>query len=147
MPTFPIMNPKSFILDLLEYLKQAYRHFSSASKMNKQNKMPATGGILSPTLAPNHPQAKSKTFDDALNEYNRSKARNKIEISSTEPSKDTYDFVNNPKSVEHTIMVLQALISVIKSNPEVEIQCIGHFDMIFGFLANNLTSQVSFDQI
>ncbi|XP_055920872.1 dnaJ homolog subfamily C member 13 isoform X1 [Eupeodes corollae] len=148
MPTYPIVNPKSFIIDLLEYLKQTYK-FLTASK-NKNNPQVITttlDGILQPTLAPNHPQLQDKkgtTIDDVLNAYNRSKNRKKIEtinsIDEQARNKYKYSFEEDQNIEAHTIMVLRALISVIKTNAEVDIQCIGHFDMIFGFLANNIFS-------
>jgi hypothetical protein len=36
------------------------------------------------------------------------------------------------------------LISVIKLNPNVELQCIGNFDILFGFLSINACEMVSF---
>ncbi|KAJ9591558.1 hypothetical protein L9F63_001912 [Diploptera punctata] len=37
--------------------------------------------------------------------------------------------------IQHVIMSLEALCNVIKNNPGVEIQCIGHFRLLFGLLA------------
>lgn len=168
MPTFPITNPKQFIIDLLEYLKQAY-HFLTANNSTGSKSIitPATNlsnklgqdGILTPTLAPNHPQLQQqqpvktgKTFDEVLNAYNRSKIRNKIEANALLEQQQMqqqyrYDFANDAALQEHVIMVLRALMAVIKCNAEVEIQCIGNFDMIFGFLAYNLFKDVSFSYI
>lgn len=50
----------------------------------------------------------------------------------------TYDFASNPNAINHIVMAMKALISVIKSNTNVEIQCIGHFEMLFGFLSSSL---------
>ncbi|XP_055379776.1 dnaJ homolog subfamily C member 13 isoform X2 [Condylostylus longicornis] len=156
MPTFPIINPKSFILDILEYLKQSYKYLNSKHLKNNTNNSNSanrpyeqSGGILVPTLAPNHPNynnnttTKNKTtFDEVLNAYNKSKIRKKIEQDAEhEYRKLQYDFVNNVNIEKHTILVLRALISVIKSNPGVEMQCIGYFDMIFGFLSNNICEE------
>lgn len=167
MPTFPIQHPKQFAWDLLEYLKQAY-HYMMCMKNSSQT-IPYTGeavsptlsgagdGILKPTLAPNHPQLKLQhhqtpvksgtTFDEVLNAYNRSKSRKKLETEALLEqqkiqSQYKYDFAKDSNVEQHIIMVLKALISVIKANHDVEIQCIGNFDMIFGFLANNLFSDV-----
>uniref|UniRef100_A0A1A9X3H4 J domain-containing protein n=1 Tax=Glossina brevipalpis TaxID=37001 RepID=A0A1A9X3H4_9MUSC len=159
MPTFPIVNPKQFTIDLLSYLKQAY-HFITLSKSQSilYNEAQSGGGdgILKPTLAANHPQFKQlqhqqqqqdftsgSTFDEVLNAYNRSKTRKKMENDSIADqlqiqSQCIYDFVNNQNIEKHIIMVLKALISVIKANAEVEVKCIGNFDMIFAFLGNNL---------
>lgn len=161
MPTFPIVNPKQFTLDLLEYLKQAYNYMLN-TKNNKtiaysepvSPTLSTSGdGILKPTLAPNHPQLKLQhktgtTFDEVLNAYNRSKIRKKLETEAMLEqqhiqSQYKYDFANDNQVEQHIIMVLKALIAVIKANHEVEIQCIGSFDMIFGFLANNLFVDVS----
>lgn len=156
MPTFPIIQPKQFIMDLLEYLKHAYQFLyhkqlppapppAAAPKMGSD-------GILTPTLAPNHPQLKHQqsgsTFDDVLNAYNRSKTRKKLETDAQAEQQLSlqqckYDFASDNQLELHITMVLRALIAVIKSNAEVEIQCIGNFDMIFGFLANNIFADVS----
>ncbi|XP_011292961.1 dnaJ homolog subfamily C member 13 isoform X2 [Musca domestica] len=162
MPTFPIQNPKQFAWDLLEYLKQAY-HYMMCMKNSSQT-IPYSGGetmssegaggdgILKPTLAPNHPQLKlqhqqktGSTFDEVLNAYNRSKSRKKLETEALLEqqriqSQYKYDFAKDTSVEQHIIMVLKALIAVIKANHDVEIQCIGNFEMIFGFLANNLFS-------
>lgn len=167
MPTFPIALPKQFIIDLLEYLKHAYEflHF----KPTRQAPAPpaaapkvGSDGILTPTLAPNHPQLKqqqqpqqhpqldkrrSSTFDDVLNAYNRSKSRKKLETDAqleheVSMQQAKYDYAADGQLELHITMVLRALIAVIKTNAEVEIQCIGNFDMIFGFLANNIFPDV-----
>ena len=39
---------------------------------------------------------------------------------------------SNKNSTKDVIMTLEALKNVIKSNPGVEIQCIGHFKLLFG---------------
>ncbi|XP_037954363.1 dnaJ homolog subfamily C member 13 isoform X2 [Teleopsis dalmanni] len=157
MPTFPIVNPKQFIIELLEFLKQAY-HFLTSSKNgrfvdnSKVSDSAMKDGILTPTMAPNHPQLqqqnKGSTFDEVLNAYNRSKNRKKLKADAVleqKLAKQTYkhDYANDTHLLEHIIIVLRALIAVIKSNEEVEIQCIGSFDVIYGFLANNLFSENS----
>lgn len=143
MPTYSIVNCKSFVIDLLDYLSQGYQYLCGARAPNKQ----ATGGqILQPTMAPNHPQQqqqlqnKKKNLNNVLTEYNRARARsNKVETAaSIDVTQVTYDFASNPKAVEHICMVLRSFISVIKCNANVEIQCIGHFEMLFGFLSTNL---------
>lgn len=143
MPTFPIQNAKSFVIDVLEYLKQGYQHL--ITKKANQKHIIASGQILQPTLAANHPQRlnqkRPSDFDGVLNEYNRSKARTQLERAvSTDTVK--YDFESDANAVEHIVMVLKSLISVIKSNANVEIQCIGHFEMLFGFLSTKLTEKV-----
>lgn len=162
MPTFPIAKPKQFIMDLLEYLKQAYHYLTTSNSTGVKIVTTPTSivlnsigqdGILTPTLAPNHPQLQpaktGKTFDEVLNAYNRSKIRNKIEASALLEQQQMqqqyrYDFANDVALQEHVIMVLQALMAVIKCNAEVEIQCIGSFNMIFGFLAHNLFNEVGY---
>ncbi|BFG03467.1 dnaJ homolog subfamily C member 13 [Drosophila madeirensis] len=166
MPTHPIAQPKLFIMDLLEYLKHAYQFLqckrnpaAAAAAAVAPAAAPKMGsdGILTPTLAPNHPQLQQQqqatanpgsTFDDVLNAYNRSKSRKKLETDAQTEQKlalqqSKYDFASDGKLEMHITMVLRALIAVIKANAEVEIQCIGNFDMIFGFLANNIFSDSS----
>lgn len=167
MPTFPIQNAKSFVIDLLDFLKQGYQYFILKRKFQKHiistsvsaqtyAKSPATPlpQILQPTLADNHPQRQmhsgkptksgplqpKTTIDGVLNEYNRSKVKSKLErnVSETSVTGHRYDFETNANAVEHIIQVLRALIAVMKSNASVEIQCIGHFEMLFGFLSANL---------
>lgn len=118
----------------------------------------AGDGILKPTLPPNHPQLKlqhnqtisksASTFYEVLNAYNRSKSRKRLE---TEPllehqqmqSQYKYEFANDSNVEQHIILVLRALMSVIKANHEIERQCIGNFDMIFGILASSMFNDVS----
>lgn len=148
-PTFPIHNCASFVIDLLEYLKQAYQYFVG-------RRQPTSGQILQPTLAANHPHILQPTrvhqqpppvpvrsdFDGVLNEYQRAKARSaKNETSGGNPAAATgprYDFAGNPKAVEHLLMTLRSFVSVIKANANLEIQCVGHFEMLFGFLSTSL---------
>ncbi|XP_017066190.1 dnaJ homolog subfamily C member 13 isoform X2 [Drosophila eugracilis] len=156
MPTHPIAHPKLFIIDLLEYLKHSFQFLqykknpaSSTAAVSSTPKM-GNDGILTPTLAPNHPQLQQastgkagSTFDEVLTAYNRSKSRKKLETDAqTEQQlalqQSKYDFGSDGKLEQHITMVLKALIAVIKANAEVEIQCIGNFDMIFGFLASNI---------
>lgn len=166
MPTHPIVQPKQFIMDLLEYLKHAYKFLqykrspapAPAAAVAAVPKM-GSDGILTPTLAPNHPQLQQQlqqqqegktfgTFDEVLNAYNRSKSRKKLETDAQAEQQLSlqqakYDYANDGQLELHITMVLRALIAVIKANAEVEIQCIGNFDMIFGFLANNIFADVS----
>lgn len=149
MPTFPIQNPKSFVIDLLEYLKQGYQYLI-ARKANQKHII-ASGQILQPTLAANHPQRlkqqqssqRPSDFDGVLNEYNRSKARTQLErTASSDTNTIQYNFELDSHAVDHIVMVLKSLISVIKANANVEIQCIGHFEMLFGFLSTKLSEKV-----
>ncbi|XP_058835825.1 dnaJ homolog subfamily C member 13 isoform X1 [Topomyia yanbarensis] len=170
MPTFPIVNPKTFVIDLLEFLKQAYSYLTAKNirpippptitHVNSQ-------GILIPTktwkpLVPaknnsvnsnvinnnnNHHRStagqlpKQQDISVVLSEYSRAKQRSqlaKTDSSVFEDAAKFYDFSSNPNAINHIVMALKALISVIKSNSNVEIQCIGHFEMLFGFLSSNL---------
>lgn len=165
MPTYPIAQPKQFIMDLLEYLKYAYQYLQfkqlpppAAAAAPTAGPRMGSDGILTPTLAPNHPQLQQQqqqmeaktggTFDEVLTAYNRSKSRKKLETDAQVErqlslQQAQYDYANDSQLELHITMVLRALIAVIKANAEVEIQCIGNFDMIFGFLANNIFADVS----
>lgn len=137
MPTFPIENPKSFVIDLLEFLRQGFDFLSIG---NRRISMPVVdkSGILVPTLAPNHPNKRPAAVNDQLlNDYARSKLKNQLEREDSAP-KIVYNFQGNSNAITHIIMALKALIAVINSNPNIEIQCIGHFEMLFGFLSNNM---------
>lgn len=139
MPTFPIANPISFVIDLLEYLKQGYAYLLSNKLAN--NRTSSIDGILQPTMAVNHPQRNklhSNEFNDALADYNRSKFRNQLEKSVNSSKSNKCDFsTQDGDPIDNIILVLKALISVIKSNPNVELQCIGHFEMLFGLVSTN----------
>lgn len=41
------------------------------------------------------------------------------------------------RKLEHIVMSLEALRNVIKNNPGIELQCIGHFRLLFGLLNSN----------
>lgn len=41
------------------------------------------------------------------------------------------------EKLEHIVMSLEALKNVIKNNPGIELQCIGHFRLLFGLLSCN----------
>ncbi|XP_039452152.1 dnaJ homolog subfamily C member 13 isoform X2 [Culex pipiens pallens] len=177
MPTFPIINPKTFVIDLLEFLKQAYNHLSAknvkpipppmaASPVAATVPPPSVNsqGILIPTKAwkplvpakSNVPvnnnnnnniinnnagqQQQQKDFSTVLSEYSRAKQRSQLSGGKGGAGSDnkTYDFASNPNAINHIVMALKALIAVIKSNSNVEIQCIGHFEMLFGFLSSSL---------
>lgn len=142
MPTFPISNPVSFVIDLLEYLKLGYSYLTGSNGNANVNR--SVGGILLPTLATNHPQRQKQPqrdndMNDVLSEYNRSKARNQLAVSANaEQTSNKCDFnADHGDPVDNIISVLKALISVIKSNPNVELQCIGHFDMLFALVSTN----------
>lgn len=142
MPTFPIINPIAFVLDLLAFLSQG--HLYLLGRKSSNNKIASIGGILTPTIASNHPQHQEKlaasnkqNINEVLTEYNRSKARNQIEKSDNVAAKTDFMWKNNDP-IESVISALKALISVIKSNSNVELQCIGHFEMLFGFVSTSL---------
>lgn len=44
---------------------------------------------------------------------------------------------NEQQKLEHIVMSLEALRNVIKNNPGIELQCIGHFRLLFGLLSCN----------
>lgn len=155
MPTFPIQNAKKFVLDLLEYLKQAYI-FINGSRNHNNNGTNQRIDPMSPTQKSGQMQApliptpvkpttatNQKNLDNILNDYNRSKMRNQLEKRDNDTEKISYDFASDQKFVEHLIMTLNSLISVMKLNPNVELQCIGNFDVLFGLLDVNLHENVS----
>jgi len=41
------------------------------------------------------------------------------------------------EKLEHIVMALRALNNVIKNNPGIELQCMGHFKLLFGLLNCN----------
>lgn len=145
MPTFPIANPVSFVMDLLEYLKQGFAYIVSRKPAADTNRAASIDGVLVPTLAPNHslrskPNVQNKgSFDNVLTEYNRSKARNQLEKSTSDAETGKQDFnIENGDPIDNIISVLKALINVINANPNAELQCIGHFDMLFGLVSTNI---------
>lgn len=163
-PTFVIQNPKQFVMDLLEYLEQAYKFLvakkgggTTVAPLPKPPSgpmkltIPPKPGLLEP-LRPTKVGAavvpgesidrNSENINSVLSEYARAKNKTKSEESATA----TYDFESNPNAVQHIVMVLRSLIAVITANPNVEIQCIGHFEMLFGFLAANLATD-EFNQV
>lgn len=152
MPTFPIQNPKMFVFDLLEYLKQAHiylagkQQLQQRSMINTSNVSPQKIGQLPKPLIPTpvkQSNNQQKNLDNILNDYNRSKVKHQLEKNENGMAKINYDFANDAKFVEHLIMVFNSLISVIKLNPNVELQCIGNFDILFGFLNTSIKEQVS----
>lgn len=155
MPTFPIQNPKMFVLDLLEYLKQAHiylagkQQLQQRSMINTSNSSPQKIGQLPKPLIPtpvkqsNNNNNQQQNLDNILNDYNRSKIKHQLVKNENGMAKINYDFANDAKFTEHLIMVFNSLISVIKLNPNVELQCIGNFDILFGFLNTNIQEQVS----
>lgn len=144
MPTFPIQNPKLFVLDLLEYLKQAHIYISGSRNINQPTYTgsPKKIGMMQAPLIPTPVKADQKDLDKVLNDYNRSKMKNQLEKNENGTAKISYDFASDQKFVEHLIMTLNSLISVIKLNPNVELQCIGNFDILFGLLNTNVKEQV-----
>ncbi|XP_055606556.1 dnaJ homolog subfamily C member 13 isoform X2 [Uranotaenia lowii] len=156
MPTFPIANPKTFVIDLLEFLKQAFNHLTaqvSNTIPSPSGNLTNSQGILIPTkawkpLVPakngngsnnnNNNAAGQSNVNTVLSEYNRAKQRSQLAKPDQETSSKIYDFTSDANAINHIVMVFKALISVIKSNSNVEIQCIGHFEMLFGFLSSNL---------
>lgn len=144
MPTFPIQNPKMFVLDLLEYLKQAHIYLNGMRSINQTSypNSPKKIGMMQAPLVPTPVKAEQKNLDKVLNDYNRSKMKNQLEKNENGTAKINYDFASDQKFVEHLIMTLNSLISVIKLNPNVELQCIGNFDVLFGLLNVNVKEQV-----
>lgn len=144
MPTFPIQNPKMFVLDLLEYLKQAHIYINGSRTINQPayTGSPKKIGMMQTPLIPTPVKADQKDLDKVLNDYNRSKMKNQLEKNENGTAKINYDFASDQKFVEHLIMTLNSLISVIKLNPNVELQCIGNFDILFGLLNTNVKEQV-----
>lgn len=159
MPTFQIQNPKMFVLDLLEYLKQAHIYLNGKAIINnntnnqQQQQQPLFNqtspqkiGMLAKPLIPTPVKANQhqsqKNIDNILNDYNRSKIKHQLEKNENGTAKINYDFASDQKFVEHLIMTLNSLISVIKLNPNVELQCIGNLDILFGFLNTNIKEQV-----
>lgn len=131
-------------MDLLEFLKQGYSFLISSKSANARTG--SFDGILMPTLASNHPQRQKpsgtghqENFNNVLTEYNRSKARNQLEKSASDASTSSKCDFNSQSGdpLDNIVSVLKALVSVIKSNPNVELQCIGHFDMLFGLVSTN----------
>ena len=146
MPTFPIQNPKMFVLDLLEYLKQAHIYLNGSRTISQppiQNNSLKGIGMMQAPLIPTPVKADQKNLDKVLNDYNRSKIKNQLEKNENGTSKINYDFASDKKFIEHLIMTLNSLISVIKLNPNVELQCIGNFDVLFGLLNTTVKEQVS----
>ncbi|XP_062544605.1 dnaJ homolog subfamily C member 13 isoform X3 [Armigeres subalbatus] len=167
MPTFPITNPKSFVIDLLEFLKQAYNHLTAktvkplppppgGNNVNSQGILiptktwkplvptksnPVNSNIINNNTNTGGPQQKQQDISTVLSEYSRARQRNQLNTAgsmSSENASKTYDFASNPNAINHIVMAMKALISVIKSNTNVEMQCIGHFEMLFGFLSSSL---------
>lgn len=137
MPTFSIQNPKSFVIDLLVFLKQAF-----AFMTNDRTTSIVSGNrneILIPTLALDHPNNKQTTSKTLLNEYQRAKLKNQIEKQESIVQTNVFHFQNTATTVTGIIMVMKALIAVIHANPNIEMQCIGYFDLLFELLCQNLT--------
>lgn len=142
MPTFPIQNAKMFVLDLLEYLKQAHIYLNGQQITKQDKSSPKKIGTMQAPLIPTPVKASQKNLDNILNDYNKSKIKNQLENNDSGTVKISYDFAGDKKFVDHLIMTLSSLISVIKFNPNVELQCIGNFDVLFGFLNISAIDQV-----
>lgn len=150
-PTFPIVNPVAFVIDLLDFLKQGYAYLLNKKSSTGDNRDAGGHQILKPILAPNHPQRPKRPshdgVDSLLTDYNRSKVRNQLEtsaskvgaVSSGAAKLEFTAYAGDP--IENIVCALKALISVIKSNPNVELQCIGHFEMLFGFVSTNMSAR------
>ncbi|XP_012235865.1 dnaJ homolog subfamily C member 13 isoform X2 [Linepithema humile] len=80
-PVYPIENPKSFTINLLEFLSSSSEYLTSLGSI-------------------------------ALGKKDQEK-------------------------LEHIVMALKALTNVIKNNPGIELQCMGHFKLLFGLLSCN----------
>lgn len=152
MPTFPIQNPKLFVLDLLEYLKQAHMYLAGKQQIqqrgvintNSPQKIGQLPKPLIPTPVKLNDTNQQKNLDNILNDYNRSKIKHQLEKNENGTAKINYDFASDQKFIDHLIMTFNSLISVIKLNPNVELQCIGNLDILFGFLNTNIKEQVSY---
>jgi DnaJ homolog subfamily C member 13 len=142
MPTFQIQNPKMFVLDLLEYLKQAHIYLNGIQTIKQDQSSPKKMGLMQAPLIPTPVKASQKNLDNILNDYNKSRTKNQLENNENGSAKISYDFASDQKFVDHLIMTLNSLISVIKLNPNVELQCIGNFDVLFGLLSTNVKEQV-----
>lgn len=142
MPTFPIQNPKLFVLDLLEYLKQAHIYLIGIQTIKNDLGSPKKVGVMQAPLIPTPVKADQKNLDNILNDYNKSKFKSQLEKNENGTAKISYDFASDLKFVDHLLMTLNSLISVIKLNPNVELQCIGNFDILFGFLNTNVKEKV-----
>lgn len=142
MPTFPIQNPKMFVLDLLEYLKQAHIYLNGKQTIKENMSSPKKIGTMQAPLIPTPVKGNQKNLDNILNDYNRSKIKKQLESNDNGTAKINYDFASDKKFTDHLIMTLNSLISVIKLNPNVELQCIGSFDVLFGYLNTNVKDQV-----
>lgn len=154
MSTFEIQNPKQFVMDLLTYLEQGYKFLTKEKSgtavveppkilQPRPAQMPPPGGLLvplQPTKVSPSGGGNTEQLGSVLSEYAKSRNKVKLVEEVTAAVKGVYVFEDNPHAVTHIIMVLQSLISVIKANPNVEIQCIGHFEMLFGLLSTNLVT-------
>lgn len=78
---FNFQNPKSFTINLLDFLSQSWEYLTSLGNV-------------------------------ALGKKDKEK-------------------------LEHIVMSLQALKNIIKNNPGIELQCMGHFKLLFGLLSCN----------
>lgn len=132
MPTFPIENPKLFVIDLLVFLKQAFLFMANGRTTVTSN------DILIPTLASDHPSNKQVGLNPVLNEYQRAKLKNQIQTQETTQA-NVFHFQNATSTVTAIIMVMKSLIAVINANPNIEMQCIGYFDLLFQLLCQNMT--------
>nr|XP_031831200.1 dnaJ homolog subfamily C member 13 [Nomia melanderi] len=80
-PVFPIENPKSFTINLLDFLSDSWEYLTSIGNVALAKK--------------------------------------------------------DQRKLKHIVMSLEALRNVIKNNPGIELQCIGHFRLLFGLLNSN----------
>lgn len=134
MPTYPIQNPKSFVIDLLVFLKQAF-----AFMTNERTTPLNYNAILIPTLALDHPNNKQTTSKNLLSEYQRAKLKNQIEKQESIIQTNVFHFQNAASTVTGIIMVMKSLIAVFHANPNIEMQCIGYFDLLFQLLCQNMS--------
>lgn len=54
---------------------------------------------------------------------------------------------NDNEKLRHIVMSLEGLKNIIKNNPDVEIQCIGHFKLLFQLLSCNNNNNNNFKAI
>ncbi|KAF5295196.1 hypothetical protein FQA39_LY13201 [Lamprigera yunnana] len=100
-------------------------------KYSAQGSMLQVGGIFLQVYIrqPNYIIQKPKTFAIDLLKFLVEQYKHLCELANIAFSVTIEDRLNN------TVMALEALTNVIKNNSGVELQCIGHFHLLFNFLS------------